>query len=174
MQDKKPRHTQITSEHTRGRKVKYYRGSESVAGGDVTPDTRKIQQALNLQRSSITTRNSERPLSSAHTQEKTRTARRSDHCAIHSLYPGAQRGRDPETPAAHPQHEAPVPSVPRPASGAAASGGSAATALSSRHRAAARESGGARGALLPTGGLMPAWGAAFQQESLWGEGRSRG
>lgn len=33
MQDKKPRHTQITSEHTRGRKVKYYRSSESVAGG---------------------------------------------------------------------------------------------------------------------------------------------
>lgn len=83
--------------------------------------------------------------------------------------PGDRQGTDPEPPAAHPTHGAPVPSVPLPASG-----GSVATALSSRHRAAARESGGARGALLPTGGLMPAWGAAFQQESLWGEERSRG
>lgn len=140
-----------------------------AGGGGVIPDTSKIQQTLNLQSSSITPRNSERPLSLANTPEKRGTALRSDHRAIHPFpLPGARRGRDPAPPAA------PVPSVPCPASGAAASGGSAATALSSRHRAAARESGGARGALLPTGGLMPAWGAASQQESLWREERSGG
>lgn len=165
MQDKKPRHTPITSKRSRGRKLKHHRDSESVAGG-VIPATSKTQQ--NPQLKNIFPYTAElraAPLLGAHPGER-RAFR-----ALHRVFPfpgDPPAARSPPDPPEPPG--APVPSVALPASGAAA----APAPLSSRLRAAPRESGGARGALLPPGGLMPAWGAAFQRESLRREERGGG
>lgn len=101
-----------------------------------------------------------------------------------SHLPSTQQGREepPRTPtaptAAAPRHKATVPSqARRPALlRAAVPRRQSATAPSCRHRSPARESGGARGALLLTGwgGLMPERGTAFQRELLGEEERRDG